>query len=145
MLTVSRRRLLAGSFGPLLPNLLRSVPAIADDVMFPENFVWGASTSSYQIEGAVDSDGRGKSIWDVFSHTPGRVKTGDTGDVACDHFHRWREDIALLRGGNFSAYRFSTAWPRVLPSGAGTVEPRGPDFSDRRGDLLLATRSAPRL
>ena len=88
---------------------------MAEDDSFPADFVWGASTSSYQIEGAVDADGRGKSIWDVFSHTPGRIKGGDNGDVACDHYHRWREDIALLARGGFNAYRFSTAWPRILP------------------------------
>jgi beta-glucosidase len=82
--------------------------------MFPEGFVWGASTSSYQIEGAVEEDGRGQSIWDVFSHKPGRVQNGDTGDVACDHYHRWREDIDLLSDGGFTAYRFSTAWSRIL-------------------------------
>ena len=90
MLTVSRRRLLpilGGLVG--LPHALRPGVAMAEDNAFPADFVWGASTASYQIEGAVDADGRGKSIWDVFSHTPGRVKGGDTGDVACDHYHRW--------------------------------------------------------
>lgn len=77
--------------------------AAKGDGMFPADFVWGASTSSYQIEGAVDEDGRGKSIWDVFSHTLGRVRNGDTGDIACDHYHRWREDIDLLSSGNFTA------------------------------------------
>src|SRR5215469_3337419 len=126
MLKVSRRHVLAASFGPFLPNVLRPGAAIADEtIMFPEGFVWGASTSSYQIEGAVDVDGRGKSIWDVFSHAPGRVKGGDTGDVACDHYHRWPEDIELLSRGGFADYRFSVAWPRILPEGAGAVEQRG--------------------
>jgi beta-glucosidase len=115
-----------------------SVPATADDVSFPAGFLWGASTASYQIEGAANEDGRGKSIWDVFSHTPGRVKNGDTGDVACDHYHRWREDIELLARGGFAAYRFSTAWPRILPAGSGAVEPRGLDFYDRLVDGLIA-------
>ena len=110
---------------------------------FPADFVWGASTSSYQIEGAVDADGRGKSIWDVFSHTPGRVKGGDTGDIACDHYHRWREDVELLASGGFSAYRFSTAWPRILPAGAGAVEQRGLDFYDRLVDGLVARGVTP--
>jgi len=105
---------------------------------FPADFVWGASTSSYQIEGAVDADGRGKSIWDIFCHTPGKVKGGDTGDVACDHYHRWPEDVEWLQRGGFSAYRFSTAWPRILPTGAGAVETRGLDFYDRLVDGLLA-------
>jgi beta-glucosidase len=116
---------------------------MAEEVMFPENFVWGASTSSYQIEGAVDADGRGKSIWDIFSHTPGRVKGGDTGDVACDHYHRWSEDIDLVSRGGFAAYRFSTDWPRILPSGAGAIEPRGLDFYDRLVDGLLARDVTP--
>jgi beta-glucosidase len=122
---------------------LRSGTTAADDSAFPPDFVWGASTSSYQIEGAVNEDGRGKSIWDVFSHTPGRVKNGNTGDIACDHYHRWRDDIDLLSGGNFSAYRFSTAWPRILPSGSGAVEQRGLDFYERLVDELLAKGVAP--
>ena len=139
MLSFSRR-----AFLPLLTGLLgaplglRSGAAMAEDSAFPADFVWGASTSSYQIEGAVDADGRGKSIWDIFSHTPGRVKGGDTGDVACDHYHRWPEDVEWLQRGGFSAYRFSTAWPRILPTGAGAVETRGLDFYDRLVDGLLA-------
>jgi beta-glucosidase len=140
---ISRRRLLASSFGSLLPQLLRPGAAMADDAMFPENFVWGASTSSYQIEGAVDVDGRGKSVWDVFSHSPGRVKGGDTGDVACDHYHRWPEDIELLARCGFTDYRFSTAWPRILPNGTGPVEPRGLDFYDRLVDGLAARAITP--
>jgi beta-glucosidase len=143
MLTVSRRRLLAAALGPLLPNMLRLRPAIADDMTFPENFAWGASTSSYQIEGAVDIDGRGKSIWDTFSHSPGRVRGGDTGDVACDHYHRWAEDVELLARGAFTDYRFSMAWPRVLPDGGGIVEPRGLDFYDRLVDGLAARGITP--
>jgi beta-glucosidase len=144
MLGFSRR-----AFLPLLTGLLgaplglRSGAAMAEDSTFPADFVWGASTSSYQIEGAVDADGRGKSIWDVFSHTPGRVKGGDTGDVACDHYHRWREDVELLASGGFSAYRFSTAWPRILPAGAGAVEQRGLDFYDRLVDGLVARGVTP--
>jgi beta-glucosidase len=110
---------------------------------FPEDFVWGVSTSSYQIEGAVAEDGRGKSVWDVYSHTPGRVANGDTGDVACDHYHRWREDIDLLAAGGFNAYRFSTAWSRILPDGSGAIEPRGLDFYDRLVDGLIARGIAP--
>jgi beta-glucosidase len=111
---------------------------MAKDIAFPADFVWGASASSYQIEGAVDADGRGKSIWDIFCHTPGKVKGGDTGDIACDHYHRWREDVEWLGRGGFSAYRFSTAWPRIMPAGAGAVEQRGLDFYDRLVDGLLA-------
>ena len=144
MLRLSRRRLLptlAGLIG--LPRALPSSPAMAKDNAFPADFVWGASTSSYQIEGAVDADGRGKSIWDIFCHTPGKVKGGDTGDVACDHYHRWPEDVEWLQRGGFSAYRFSTAWPRIMPAGAGAVEARGLDFYDRLVDGLLARGVAP--
>ena len=82
---------------------------------FPENFVWGAATAAYQVEGAVQEDGRGLSIWDTFSHTPGKTRNGDTGDIACDSYHRWAEDIALLKEMNLKAYRFSIAWPRIFP------------------------------
>jgi beta-glucosidase len=144
MLTVSRRKLLPFLTGLVgLPHALRPGSAMAADNAFPADFVWGASTSSYQIEGAVDADGRGKSIWDVLCHTPGKVKGGDTGDVACDHYHRWREDIELLARGGFNAYRFSTAWPRILPAGTGAVEARGLDFYDRLVDGLVARGIAP--
>ncbi len=145
MLTISRRRILAaaavGSFAMRKP--LQSNPATAAEGSFPADFVWGASTSSYQIEGAANEDGRGKSIWDVFCRTPGRVKNGDTGDVACDHYHRYREDIDLIAGGGFNAYRFSTAWPRIQPTGEGAVEPRGLDFYDRLVDGLVAAGITP--
>jgi beta-glucosidase len=144
MLRLSRRRLLptlAGLIG--LPRALPPSPALAKDNAFPADFVWGASTSSYQMEGAVDADGRGKSIWDIFCHTPGKVKGGDTGDVACDHYHRWPEDVEWLQRGGFSAYRFSMAWPRIMPAGAGAVEARGLDFYDRLVDGLLARSVAP--
>jgi beta-glucosidase len=144
MLIVPRRGLLATVLNFFTSGvILRSSNAAGDDDMFPADFVWGASTSSYQIEGAVDEDGRGKSIWDVFSHTPGRVKNADTGDVACDHYHRWREDIDLLSSGNFTAYRFSTAWSRILPLGGGIIEHRGLDFYDRLVDGVLAKSLRP--
>jgi len=117
--------------------------AAAEPNGFPADFVWGASTASYQIEGAVEADGRGKSIWDVFCHIPGRVKNGDTGDVACDHYRRWRDDVDLLARGGFNAYRFSTAWPRILPAGSGSVEQRGLDFYDRLVDALIERRITP--
>ena len=110
---------------------------------FPDGFVWGAATASYQIEGAAGEDGRGESIWDRFSHTPGRVRNGDTGDVACDHYHRYRDDVALLAGLGLKAYRFSVAWPRVLPAGTGAVNQAGLDFYDRLVDELLAHGVAP--
>ena len=104
---------------------------------FPSAFTWGAATSSYQVEGAVTADGRGESIWDRFAHTPGRVAGGDTGDVACDHYHRYREDVALLAELGLGAYRFSVAWPRVLPDGTGPVNQAGLGFYDRLVDELL--------
>ena len=104
---------------------------------FPDGFVWGAATASYQIEGAVAEDGRGPSVWDTFCATPGRVRDGDTGDVACDHYHRWREDVDLLAGLGLGGYRFSVAWPRVLPTGSGDVNEPGLAFYDRLVDALL--------
>ncbi|MEU5944483.1 GH1 family beta-glucosidase [Micromonospora sp. NPDC047465] len=105
---------------------------------FPAGFRWGVSTSAYQIEGGVGEDGRGPSIWDTFAHDPGRIADGSTGDVACDHYHRHAEDVALLAGLGVSAYRFSVAWPRVRPTGDGPVNAAGLDFYDRLVDDLLA-------
>ncbi|MFI7464173.1 GH1 family beta-glucosidase [Nonomuraea sp. NPDC049646] len=110
---------------------------------FPAEFVWGAATASYQIEGAVKEDGRGRSIWDTFSHTPGKVAGGDTGDVACDHYHRYQDDVALMRELRLRAYRFSVAWPRVQPEGAGPINPRGLAFYDKLVDELLAAEISP--
>src|SRR5215218_4119734 len=104
---------------------------------FPRDFVWGAATASYQIEGAVREDGRGPSIRDIFSHTPGKTENGDNGDVACDHYHRRRDDIALMREIGLDAYRFSIAWPRIIPAGRGRVNQAGLDFYDRLVDGLL--------
>jgi beta-glucosidase len=104
---------------------------------FPDGFVWGAATSAYQIEGGWDEDGKGESIWDRFCHTPGNVADGGTGDVACDHYHRWRDDIALMGELGLRAYRFSISWPRVLPQGHGRVNKPGLDFYDRLVDGLL--------
>ncbi|SNT35659.1 beta-glucosidase [Actinomadura meyerae] len=109
----------------------------------PEGFRWGVATAAYQIEGAVDEDGRGPSTWDTFAHTPGRVRDGHTGDVACDHYHRWPEDVALMSGLGVGAYRFSIAWPRVQPSGSGPVNAKGLDFYDRLVDGLLAAGISP--
>ena len=110
---------------------------------FPDGFLWGAATAAYQIEGAWDADGKGPSIWDEFSHTPGNVAGGDTGDVACDHYHRYREDVALMKSLNLGAYRFSVSWPRVLPEGEGAVNEAGVDFYSRLVDELLAAGIAP--
>ncbi|HUN23694.1 MAG TPA: GH1 family beta-glucosidase [Anaerolineales bacterium] len=113
------------------------------DYPFPHNFLWGAATASYQIEGAWNADGKGESIWDRFSHTPGNVFNGDTGDVACDHYHRYPQDIALMRQIGIKAYRFSVAWPRVLPQGRDTANLAGLDFYDRLVDRLLAANIQP--
>ena len=110
---------------------------------FPEGFVWGSATASYQIEGAVHEDGRGPSIWDTFSHTPGKVRHGDTGDVAVDHYHRWESDLDLMAELGLRAYRFSIAWPRVIPAGRGEVNEAGLAFYDRLVDGLLARGITP--
>ncbi|WP_371786667.1 GH1 family beta-glucosidase [Streptosporangium subroseum] len=99
-------------------------------------FLWGTATASYQIEGAVAEDGRGVSIWDTFTHEPGRVRGGDTGDVACDHYRRWPEDVALMSDLGVNSYRFSIAWPRIQPDGRGEANPAGLDFYDRLTDAL---------
>lgn len=110
---------------------------------FPHNFLWGAATASYQIEGAWNEDGKGESIWDRFSHTPGKIEDGSTGDIACDHYHRYEEDIALMRRLGLKAYRFSISWTRVLPLGAGNINPGGLDFYDRLVDGLRAANIEP--
>lgn len=110
---------------------------------FPKDFIWGAATASYQIEGGGLEDGRGECIWHRFSHTPGKVYNGDTGDVACDHYHRYREDVALMAELGLDAYRFSIAWARVLPQGTGATNPAGLDFYDRLVDELLAADITP--
>lgn len=110
---------------------------------FPSNFTWGTATSSYQIEGAAKEDGRGPSIWDTFAATPGKVVNGENGDVACDHYHRYPEDIALMKKLGVSAYRFSIAWPRLFPTGSGVRENRGFDFYSRLIDKLLENEIQP--
>jgi beta-glucosidase len=105
---------------------------------FPDGFLWDASTSAYQIEGAVKEDGRGPSIWDTFSHLPGNILGEDTGDVACDHHRRWPEDVALMRELGIGAYRLSTAWPRILPEGSGNPNAKGLEFYDRLVDAVMA-------
>ena len=110
--------------------------APAPTVRFPTGFEWGAATAAYQVEGAHDEDGRTPSIWDTYARTPGAVVGGDTGDVACDHYHRYRDDVALMRDLNLAAYRFSVAWPRVRPDG-GAVNPAGLAFYSRLVDELL--------
>lgn len=108
-----------------------------DVARFPDNFLWGVATAAYQIEGAVTQDGRGPSIWDTFSHTPGRVLAGDTGDVADDHYHRWPEDLDLMVELGIDAYRFSIAWPRIQPYGSGPVNHAGLDHYQRLVEGML--------
>ena len=98
------------------------------DQSFPKDFLWGTATAAYQIEGAVNEDGRGQTNWDVFSHTPGKVANGDTGDVACDSYHRYKDDIALMRNLGIKAYRMSLAWSRIFPEGRGKPNAKGIDI-----------------
>ena len=122
------------------PGQDSAVPAVQH---FPEGFLWGSATASYQVEGAVKEDGRGMSVWDTFSHTPGKTANGDTGDVADDHYHRYAEDIAIMKGLGLKVYRFSIGWPRVFPEGGGDPNPKGLDFYHRMLDTLLAAGIEP--
>jgi len=110
---------------------------------FPRNFLWGTATSAYQIEGAWNEDGKGESIWDRFVHTRGKIRNDDTGDVALDHYHRYKDDVWLMKALGAKAYRFSISWPRVFPEGAGRPDPKGLDFYRRLADELLASDVVP--
>ena len=112
-------------------------------ITFPNDFLWGAATASYQIEGAWEEDGKGPSIWDQFSHQPYRIQNNDTGDVACDHYHRYPEDISLMKSLGLQSYRFSIAWPRVFPQGTGQINPKGLAFYDQLVDRLLESGITP--
>src|ERR1700736_4355496 len=122
-------------------TLGRVTPATGRE--FPKGFLWGSATASYQVEGAVREDGRGPSIWDTFSHTPGKVVNNATGDVADDHYHRYKEDVQLMKSLGVKSYRFSVAWPRVFPQGAGAPNPKGLDFYNHLVDELLANDIQP--
>ncbi|MYS41509.1 family 1 glycosylhydrolase, partial [Streptomyces sp. SID5998] len=115
----------------------------AASLSFPTGFVWGAATAAYQVEGAAAEDGRTPSIWDTFSHTPGKVRNGDTGDIAADHYHRYRDDVALMKRLGLKAYRFSVSWSRVQPTGRGPAVERGLDFYRRLTDELLQAGITP--
>ncbi len=116
---------------------------MTDSYRFPEGFLWGAATSAYQIEGSPLADGAGPSIWERFAHTPGMMHNDDTGDIACDHYNRWKHDVALMSELGLRSYRFSIAWARVLPSGRGTVNKKGLAFYERLVDALLARNIKP--
>src|SRR5688572_15243972 len=116
---------------------------MAKKFTFPENFVWGAATASYQIEGSWDKHSKGESIWDRFSHTPGKIDNGDTGDIANDHYRLWKKDIRLMKQIGLQAYRFSIAWPRILPKGRGKINQKGLDFYSKLVDGLLAANIKP--
>ncbi len=120
-----------------------SDPPAAVARRFPDGFRWGVATSSYQIEGAWDEDGKGPSIWDTYAHTPGNIENDDNGDVANDHYHRYKEDVALMKSIGATAYRFSIAWPRIFPDGTGEPNPKGLDFYSRLVDELLAAGIEP--
>jgi beta-glucosidase len=106
-------------------------------IKFPDGFVWGAATSSYQIEGAWNEDGKGESVWDTFSHTPGKIMNGDTGDIACNHYHRYKEDVQIMKELGLNAYRFSISWPRIFPMGKGNVNLKGVQFYDNLINELI--------
>jgi beta-glucosidase len=110
---------------------------------FSDNFKWGVATSAYQIEGAVHEDGRGESIWDRFASIPGKIMDGSSGAVACDHYHRWEQDLDLIASLGVNAYRFSIAWPRIIPDRRGAVNQKGLDFYDRLVDGLLQRNIEP--
>ena len=117
--------------------------AASSEIGFPKNFFWGTATAAYQIEGAWTEDGKGESVWDHFSHTAGTIKNGDTGDTACDSYHRWREDVSLMRAMNLNSYRFSIAWPRIQPTGSGSANSKGMDYYSRLVDALLEAKIRP--
>lgn len=116
---------------------------MSNRIIFPSDFVWGAATAAYQVEGGWNEDGKGENIWDRFSHMPGKVAEGHTGDMACDHYHRWREDVALMKELGLKAYRFSISWARVLPEGRGRINQSGLDFYSRLVDELLRAGITP--
>jgi beta-glucosidase len=117
--------------------------SMGERIEFPADFLWGSATSAYQVEGSPLADGAGPSIWQRFCHTPNLVRDGDTGDVACDHYRRYRDDVALMRSLGLNAYRFSISWSRILPAGRGAVNPKGLDFYERLVDALLANGIEP--
>ena len=139
---LDRRGFLAGGLG-IAGAAAAASGAPTESHQFPKNFYWGAATASYQVEGAWNEDGKGESIWDRYSHTPGKIKDASTGDVACDSYHRYKEDIALLKQMHLTSYRFSIGWPRIQPSGTGLPNRKGLDYYSRLVDDLLAANIRP--
>jgi beta-glucosidase len=132
-----------GALAPRRDAAANPPPASPAALRFPPGFRWGTATSSYQVEGATREDGRGPSIWDSFCRQPGRIRDGSTGDAGADHYHRYKEDVALMKGLGTRAYRFSIAWPRLFPEGTGALNPKGLAFYDRLVDELLASGIEP--
>jgi len=133
----------AGTSSPAHSSAAQFIGSPSGQIIFPKGFFWGTATAAYQIEGGWNDDGKGESIWDRFTHTPGKIKDGTTGDVACDSYHRWREDVALMRAMNLNSYRFSISWPRVQPAGSGASNVAGLDYYRRLVDALLEARIRP--
>ncbi|MEO5904202.1 MAG: GH1 family beta-glucosidase [Gemmatimonadaceae bacterium] len=133
---------LSSTMSPVVAKAAESVIAPSAR-SFPRGFLWGSATASYQVEGAVNEDGRGPTIWDTFSHTPGKTVNGATGDIADDHYHRYKQDVQLMKALGVKAYRFSIAWSRVFPQGNGSPNPKGLDFYNRLVDELLANGIKP--
>jgi beta-glucosidase len=137
---ITRRQLLAAGAAAMAVPATHAAPPAAK--VFPKGFLWGSSTSAYQIEGALEADGRGTDIWDTFTRA-GRIHDGSSARQACDHYHRYAEDVALMKAAGFNAYRFSLAWPRIIPGGTGAVNHKGLDFYDRLVDELLGAGIEP--
>jgi beta-glucosidase len=153
---MNRREFVAGSLAAVGTTVLRgrsqdsrgqtpgAVPAsVVAQARFPEGFLWGAATAAYQVEGAWNEDGKGESIWDKFTHTVGKVKGGTTGDVACDAYHLYPQDMALAKRLNLKSYRFSISWPRIQPTGTGAPNTKGIDYYSRLVDTMLANGMRP--
>jgi beta-glucosidase len=145
--SLTRRELLLAAVGcAAAVSTSRSAPRHFEQMppaSFPKDFGWGAVSAAYQVEGAWKEGGKGESIWDRFSHTPGRIKNGDTGDIACDYYHRYKEDIQSLRALGLNSYRFSISWPRIQPHGSGKANEKGMDFYKRVVDTLLEAKICP--
>lgn len=133
----------AGAASVAVPSAAAQGKSRASPPQFPEGFVWGLATSAYQIEGSPEADGKGPSIWDNYCRLPGKIRDGDTGAVAADHYRLYKEDVGLMKEMGAKAYRFSISWPRIFPQGTGSANPKGLDFYNRLVDELLAAGIQP--